>query len=179
MLFKSTFLQSSSIWKVMSALFITVRDALGQISQQYDKSKHTHIPYQLCSFIWILLKNIQTTIGTWHRWFNDVCRFRIWENLLDTEIQKEKKMKSIPEKLPYKIHTCLRSKQSRWHILCLRSNLIFLRFSGRSWSAILSHSSSCLANFRMTWVKLCRWGENETHLVPETKHVILFNNGHN
>lgn len=104
MLFKSTFLQSSSIWKVMSALFITVRDALGQISQQYDKSKHTHIPYQLCSFIWILLKNIQTTIGTWHRWFNDVCRFRIWENLLDTEIQKEKKYNKSLRSYPINPH---------------------------------------------------------------------------
>lgn len=84
MLFKSTFLQSSSIWKVMSALFITVLDALGQINRQYYTHEHTHIPYQLCLFIWILLKNIQSTIATWHRWFNDVCRFRIWENLLDT-----------------------------------------------------------------------------------------------
>lgn len=36
------------------------------------------------------------------------------------------------------------------------SNLMFRKFSGRSWRATFSHSSSCLANFRITWVKLER-----------------------
>lgn len=31
----------------MSALFITVRDAWGDIHQQYYLHKHAHIPYQL------------------------------------------------------------------------------------------------------------------------------------
>lgn len=30
--------------------------------------------------------------GTWHRWFRDVCRFRIWENLLDTADEKWEEM---------------------------------------------------------------------------------------
>lgn len=64
MLFKSTFLQSSSIWKVMSALFITVRDACGQIHQQYYQHEHTHIPYQLCLFIWIFIKK-KNTFRAW------------------------------------------------------------------------------------------------------------------
>lgn len=38
----------------------------------------------------------------------------------------------------------------------LHSNLMFRKFSGRSWRATFSHSSSCLANFRITWVKLER-----------------------
>ena len=56
---------------------------------------HTSIyPLSLISrdqaFIWILLKekNIQSPTRTWQRWFNDVCRFRIWENLLDTGNKK-------------------------------------------------------------------------------------------
>lgn len=88
MLFKSTFLQSSSIWKVMSALFITVRDAWRATRRQYYPRRQTHIAYQLCVHIWILIKNTGDLIDTWHRWFKDVCRFRIWENLLDTENTK-------------------------------------------------------------------------------------------
>jgi hypothetical protein len=42
------------------------------------------------------------------------------------------------------------------NLVYLHSNLMFRRFSGRSWRATFSHSSSCLANFRITWVKLKR-----------------------
>lgn len=35
-------------------------------------------------YIYKLKYNTGGSIVTWQRWFKDVCRFRIWENLLDT-----------------------------------------------------------------------------------------------
>lgn len=89
---------------------------------------------------------------TWHRWFKDVCRFRIWENLLDTKNKNTVIFASLLEGLVADV-----MHSGEIGILRLHSNLMFLRFSGRSWSAIFNHSSSCFANFLITWVKL--WTE--------------------
>lgn len=44
MLFRSTLRQSSSIWKVMSALWITVRDACDQVSQRVSSGGQVTAP---------------------------------------------------------------------------------------------------------------------------------------
>lgn len=136
MLFKSTFLQSSSIWKVMSALLITVRDAWAPTQRQCYSLHPSH------SFALRVLQ----LIVTWHRWFKDVCRLRIWENLRDTGSKNTHRYSPITG--------CLCVTHNGKPGEDLHSNLMFLRFSGRSWRAIFNHSSSCLANFLITWVKL-------------------------